>query len=301
MSVVTQHPLQAMFKIANFTGRISKWGAKLGALDVHYLLRTTIKGEVLADFVAKFTPPPPGEGALNLPTTDRSLIDDSIWWKIYVDKASNAKRAEAGVVIITPEGSLIEKSIRLDFQASNNKAVYEAVLAGQNSAKILGARNLQLHCDFQLVTNQLSGDYMASDERMTPYLSKTQEIIGDFDKVEITQIGRNLNSCVDALATLTSVLSADLKRHISIDAIKSPSIDKHASHIHSITVNPCWIVPYIFFLKDGTLPQDKKEVVGIRRKASKFWLSKDLRLYKRSFFRTIPPMCSPRPRTRPVV
>jgi hypothetical protein len=62
MSVVTQHPLQAMFKIANFTGRISKWGAKLGALDVHYLLRTTIKGEVLADFVAKFTPLHPKRG-----------------------------------------------------------------------------------------------------------------------------------------------------------------------------------------------------------------------------------------------
>jgi hypothetical protein len=39
-----------------FIGRISKWGAKIGALDVKYLPRTAIKGQILADFVIEFTP-----------------------------------------------------------------------------------------------------------------------------------------------------------------------------------------------------------------------------------------------------
>ena len=42
--VVTQYPMQAMFQMADFTGRISKWGAKISALDVKYLPRTAIKG-----------------------------------------------------------------------------------------------------------------------------------------------------------------------------------------------------------------------------------------------------------------
>ena len=42
--VVTQYPVQAMFQRADFTGWISKWGAKIGTLDVKYLPRTAIKG-----------------------------------------------------------------------------------------------------------------------------------------------------------------------------------------------------------------------------------------------------------------
>jgi hypothetical protein len=42
--VVTQYPVQAMFQKADFSGWISKWGAKIGALDMKYLPRITIKG-----------------------------------------------------------------------------------------------------------------------------------------------------------------------------------------------------------------------------------------------------------------
>ena len=54
--IVTQFPMQAMFQMSDFTGQISKWGAKIGTLDVKYLSRTAIKGQILADFVAEFTP-----------------------------------------------------------------------------------------------------------------------------------------------------------------------------------------------------------------------------------------------------
>ena len=54
-------------------------------------------------------------------------------------------------------------------------------------------------------------------------------------------------------------------------------------HIHSITVGPCWMDPFILFLKDGILPEQRKEAEGIKRKASRFWLSQDLKLYRRSF------------------
>ena len=124
---------------------------------------------------------------------------------------------------------------------------------------------------------------MAWDERMAAYLSKTQEMIGHFNKVIVEQIRRNLNIHADVLAILASALSADLKQHISFDALTSPSIALQTSHVHSITVGPCWMDPFVLFLKDSILPEDKKEVEGIKRKASRFWLSKDLKLYKQSF------------------
>ena len=55
--VLTQLPLKAILRSADYTGRIAKWGTILGAFDIKYLPRTSIKGQVLADLVAKFTEP----------------------------------------------------------------------------------------------------------------------------------------------------------------------------------------------------------------------------------------------------
>uniref|UniRef100_A0A2N9J139 Uncharacterized protein n=1 Tax=Fagus sylvatica TaxID=28930 RepID=A0A2N9J139_FAGSY len=205
------------------------------------------------------------------------------WWKVYVDGASNSKGSGTGVVIITPDETVIEQSIRLNFKASNNEAEYEAVLAGLKSAKTLGARRLIVYCDSLLVASQISGEYMARDERMSAYLLKVQTAMTDFETVKIEQIGRNLNNHADALATLASVLSADFKRFIPIETLTTPSIDQPANYVNAITVGPCWMDPYVTYLKEGVLPEQKKEAEIIRRKAARFWLSKDLKLYRRSF------------------
>ena len=56
MIVLTSLPLKALFRSLDFSGRISKWGAQLGAYDVRYKPRTAIKGQVLTDFIAEFAP-----------------------------------------------------------------------------------------------------------------------------------------------------------------------------------------------------------------------------------------------------
>ena len=47
--------LKAILQSADYIGRIAKWGTILGAFDIKYMPRTSIKGQVLADLVAKFT------------------------------------------------------------------------------------------------------------------------------------------------------------------------------------------------------------------------------------------------------
>ena len=56
--VLTQLPLRAILRSADYTGRIAKWGTVLGVFDIKYMTRTSIKGQVLADLVAEFTEPP---------------------------------------------------------------------------------------------------------------------------------------------------------------------------------------------------------------------------------------------------
>ena len=56
--IPTQLPLKAILRSANYTGRIAKWGMILGAFDIKYMPRTSIKGQVLADLVAEFAKSP---------------------------------------------------------------------------------------------------------------------------------------------------------------------------------------------------------------------------------------------------
>ena len=53
-------------------------------------------------------------------------------WEVYVDRASNQKGSGIGLVLIPPEKVIVEKSLRLDFSTTNNKAEYETLLMGMD-------------------------------------------------------------------------------------------------------------------------------------------------------------------------
>ena len=52
--ILTQLSLKSLLRSADYTGRIAKWGTILGAFDIKYMPRTSVKGQVLADLVAEF-------------------------------------------------------------------------------------------------------------------------------------------------------------------------------------------------------------------------------------------------------
>ena len=56
--VLTQLPFRSLLQSAYFTGRISKWGTVLGAFDIRYIPRTSVKGQVLTDLVVEFAESP---------------------------------------------------------------------------------------------------------------------------------------------------------------------------------------------------------------------------------------------------
>ena len=56
--VLTQLPLKSVLRTADYTRRISLWNTILGAFDIKYMPRTSIKGQVLADLVAEFAESP---------------------------------------------------------------------------------------------------------------------------------------------------------------------------------------------------------------------------------------------------
>ena len=66
-------------------------------------------------------------------------------WRVFVDGVSSTMGAGVGIVIITPEGIRLEHSFRFGFKASNNKAEYEALIAGLKTALNLGTRDVEVY------------------------------------------------------------------------------------------------------------------------------------------------------------
>ena len=145
--VLTDQPLKRAMSSPEVAGRMALWAIELSEFDVQYRPRTAIKGQIVADFIAEYTQPE-DKGA-----------EGQKQWSIHTDESSNQHSGGAGVVILTPEGDKIECMIRLDFLTTNNEAEYEALVAGLNLAKAVGAENMIIHCDSQVITSQVNGDY----------------------------------------------------------------------------------------------------------------------------------------------
>ena len=130
--ILTQLPLKTILRNANYTGRVAKWGTILGAFDIKYMHRTSIKRQVLANLVAEFTKPPIEElesiGNMNEKLVGTISQYGLPAWEVYVDEASNQKGSGIGLVLISPKNVIIEKSLRLDFLATKDKAEYETLL-----------------------------------------------------------------------------------------------------------------------------------------------------------------------------
>ena len=109
---------------------------------------------------------------------------------MFVDSASSAMGAGAGIVIITPEGIRLEHSFRLGFKASNNEAEYEALLAELKTVLGIGARNVEAYSDSRLVVNQVQGSFKARDSRMKEYLQVVKQVIGKFSMAKVIQVSR---------------------------------------------------------------------------------------------------------------
>ncbi len=56
VTVPSQYLLGEVLRGKEITGRLSKWAAELSPFDLHFVARTAIKSQVLADFVAEWTP-----------------------------------------------------------------------------------------------------------------------------------------------------------------------------------------------------------------------------------------------------
>ena len=117
--------------------------------------QTLIKGQVLADLVAEFAEPP-----VEIVTEQHNMDEKSVGvisapgtlcWKVYIDGAANKRGSGVRLVPISPKKTIIEKSLRLGFSATNNEAEYEALLQGMAMVQKMGGKIVEMFLDSRLV------------------------------------------------------------------------------------------------------------------------------------------------------
>ena len=68
-------------------------------------------------------------------------LQEPLSWKVYIDGTTNQRGSRVGLVVVSPERIIIEKSLRLGFSAANNEAEYEALLMGMTMVQKMGGKN----------------------------------------------------------------------------------------------------------------------------------------------------------------
>ena len=88
----------------------------------------------------------------------QSSCKDPKRWKVYIDGAANHRGSEVGLILISPEEIIIEKSLRLGFLATNNEAEYEALLQGMTMVQKMWGRVVEMFLDSRLVVGQVKDE-----------------------------------------------------------------------------------------------------------------------------------------------
>ena len=188
------------------------WAIELSEFDIRYRLRTAIKGQVVADFIAEFT------------HDEDKGAEESPLWSIYTDGSSNRLTEGADIVLLSPEGDVIECMVHLDFPATNNELEYEALITGLNLTKAVEAARVVVHCDSQVITNQVNGDYKCKGERMKKYLDQVKARI-DNPEARIVQIPRGENKRANRLTKAASAEHMVILGNVLSFVQLSPLID----------------------------------------------------------------------------
>ena len=111
-----------------------------------------------------------------------------------MDGAANQRGAGLGLVLISPEEVIIEKSLRLGFSATNNESEYEALIVGMSMVRKMGGKAVKLFSDSRLVVSQVRGELEARDPRMQGYLDRVRRIQTKFDSFDLSHIPRGENT-----------------------------------------------------------------------------------------------------------
>jgi ribonuclease HI len=157
---------------------------------------------------------------------------DKVWY-MHFDGAFSRLGKGAGIVLQAPNGKVSKFAYRLEFDATNNVAEYEALLLGLELCKDRGVKCLNIKGDSDLIIQQLKNKFACKSERLRGYRNTILAMMDDFDALNLIAIPREQNSKADELAVAASTLTVSdslIDGNISVEVIFRPSVPDNKNH-----------------------------------------------------------------------
>ena len=186
-------PLRGTIHKPDLSGRMARWAMELSEYGIQYKPRLSKKGQVLVDFLAELPQP-------------NTRLNNEGWWILCVDGASRQLGAGIGLQLTSPTGERIEQAVRLGFDASNNESEYESLITGVELALAVGADNLLIRSDSQLVVGQVKTKFESREPRMEKYASLAKQKLSILSTWRLEHVPRDRNERADALAAAAASL-----------------------------------------------------------------------------------------------
>jgi ribonuclease HI len=291
VSVVTDYPLGDILWNQDAIGRTSKWVVELGALNINFKPRTTIKSHALVDFMAEWR-----ENQLPTPT------ERPEHWVMYFDGSLKLEGAGAGVLLISPTGEQLKYILQIFWKVSNNEAEYEALLHGLRLAVSLGIKRLLVYGDFAVVINQVNKSWDHNKENMDAYCLEVRKLENKFYGLKFHHIIRDNNVAADILSKLGST-RAQVPAGVFVNELHAPSILEPAlattDPAHPLAgqevmmIDVDWRQPFVEYIREQKVPSDKSSAEQLIRRAKSYVLVGD-KLYRRGATSGVLMKCVPR-------
>ncbi|MBI5788761.1 MAG: ribonuclease HI family protein [Candidatus Schekmanbacteria bacterium] len=125
--------------------------------------------------------------------------------KIFTDGGSrgNPGEAAAAAIIYNGDNNLLEQQACYLGQATNNIAEYQGMILGLTRAQALGATQVELHADSELIVKQMQGKYKVKHEGLIPLFGQAQKLAQKFERIVFKHIPREENKAADRLVNQT--------------------------------------------------------------------------------------------------
>jgi len=120
---------------------------------------------------------------------------------VHVDGGSrgNPGPAAAAAVLSTPDGDVVDEAARTLGSTTNNVAEYRGLLLGLERAAALGATEVEVINDSELIAHQVTGRYKVKHPDMKPLHAEALGALGGFERWSIRPVPRAQNADADAL------------------------------------------------------------------------------------------------------
>nr|GEU98205.1 reverse transcriptase domain-containing protein [Tanacetum cinerariifolium] len=275
-SKINYTPIKKLI-LALVTGRLLKWIFELEEHDIHYRPRTSVKGQILTDFIMERLEDDPSDTPME---DEKELLDP---WILFTDGSSCIDGSRVDLLLTNLEGMKFTYALRFRFDATNNEAECKALIAGLRIAEQIGVKNLQANVDSWLVANQLNKTYIAKELVMITYSEKVRTIASTFKEFSIKQVPKGENKKADVLSKMASTSFAHMSKQVLVKEVIEKSIDEKEV-LALVEEGHTWMSPIYEYLTEEIILEEKRKARIIRRKACRYAVTNEI-LYKKYFLR----------------